>query len=143
MNCLVFRTNVGSAWMKAFILVCIVIFLCLTFIVYWGIEVISLVSLLFFVSYLPILYLIHMKTYVITSDALIIKSKLSRDIVLPWSEITQITTVKRKAANAGSFRIDYTRESGIKGFYVIQNIKDASSMLNAIKQRCRDQVMVW
>lgn len=121
--------------MKAFILLCIVIFLCLTFIIYWGSEVISLVGLLFFVSYLPIMYIILMKVYVVTSDALIIKSKLSRDIVLPWSEIKKIATFKGKAGSAGGFRIDYTRENGVKGFYIIRNIKNMSSMLSAIEQR--------
>ncbi|MEG0887521.1 MAG: hypothetical protein RSH25_03525 [Bacteroides sp.] len=135
MNCLVFRTNISSAWTKAFILLCIVIFLCLTFIIYWGSEVISLVGLLFFVSYIPIMYIILSKVYVVTSDALIIKSKLSRDIVLPWGEIKKIATVKGEAGRTGGIRIDYTRENGVKGFYVIRNIKNLSSMLSAIEQR--------
>lgn len=135
MNCLVFRTNISSAWTKAFILLCIVIFLCLTFIIYWGSEVISLVGLLFFVSYIPIMYIILSKVYVVTSDALIIKSKLSRDIVLPWGEIKKIATVKGEAGRTGGIRIDYTRENGVKGFYVIRNIKNMSSMLSAIEQR--------
>lgn len=135
MNCLVFRTNISSAWTKAFILLCIVIFLCLTFIIYWGSEVISLVGLLFFVSYIPIMYIILSKVYVVTSNALIIKSKLSRDIVLPWGEIKKIATVKGEAGRTGGIRIDYTRENGVKGFYVIRNIKNMSSMLSAIEQR--------
>ncbi len=135
MNCLVFRTNISSAWTKAFILLCIVIFLCLTFIIYWGSEVISLVGLLFFVSYIPIMYIILSKVYVVTSNALIIKSKLSRDIVLPWGEIKKIATVKGEAGRTGGIRIDYTRENGVKGFYVIRNIKNLSSMLSAIEQR--------
>lgn len=87
------------------------------------------VQLILYVPLAVFLYLNSCEMYTLTDQAILVKQGLFSKNRIPWDNITSVITLSK------GFRFSYTKPSGLKGFYVVNNIKEREEMQSIIEKR--------